>query len=805
MMKKILKKIKKYLRKIKNILRSSWYIHYYYQPGLNEKVILFDSKNGKDIGGNILRLAQELSDSPDYKEYKLYFSSNNNKKEQLQEILNCYNIKNVKIVKEAGFKHYKLLAKAKYLITDTTFPFEFIKKEGQIITNTWHGTPLKKMGKDIDNQAYTMGNVQKSFLVSDYLLYPSDYMKDIMIHAYCLDNLYKGKIICSGYPRNSIFFYPEKGKELRKKLGLETKKVYAYMPTWRGVGEKVKAENQLVILENYLNQLDNILNEDELFLVRLHPFVAKSIDYSKFQHITTFPEGYEPYDILNMVDCLVTDYSSVFFDFANSDKKIILFAYDKEEYFDDRGIYVELDDLPFPQVYDVPDLIKELRTPKNYNDTEFKKIYCQYDRKDAAASICKHIIKGEKVFEEVTIEGNGKDNILICCGGLARNGLTTAFLNLLEHIDRDKRNYFVTFIKGDLKRDPLRVKQLPDWVGIVPISGFFGRTFLEVLATALYFRKCKKNDWIIKYVDRYYSREYYKYYGCCDYKYVVHYSGYGEKLITLFQNADAKNILFVHSDMIKELEVRSNQHELTIKRAYAQYHKVVPISKGIYEPTFKLGGNADNIQVVNNYHDYQAVIRKSEKEIEFDDSTVSTVSIDELNSILENAEEKFITIGRFSVEKGHKMLIEAFDRYYEKNKTGYLIIIGSYGALYNETLQYSQSLKSSGRIIIIRYMSNPMSVLKKCDAFILSSLYEGMPFVVLEADTLGIPVISTDIPGPRGFMEEHGGYLVETSADGIYEGMLAFSRGEIKAMNVDYEVYNQLAVNQFEDFFTENA
>ena len=78
-----------------------------------------------------------------------------------------------------------------------------------------------------------------------------------------------------------------------------------------------------------------------------------------------------------------------------------------------------------------------------------------------------------------------------------------------------------------------------------------------------------------------------------------------------------------------------------------------------------------------------------------------------------------------------------------------------------------------------------------------------MPFVVLEADTLEIPVISTDIPGPRGFMEEHLGYLVESSVDGIYNGMLAFSRGEVRAMNVDYEVYNQLAVSQFEDLFCE--
>lgn len=166
--------------------------------------------------------------------------------------------------------------------------------------------------------------------------------------------------------------------------------------------------------------------------------------------------------------------------------------------------------------------------------------------------------------------------------------------------------------------------------------------------------------------------------------------------------------------------------------------------------------------------------------------------------------KKFITMGRFSIEKAHNMLINAFDKYYETTQAGYLIIVGSYGPLYNETLQYSKSLKSSERIIIIRYMSNPMPVLKKCDAFILSSLYEGMPFVILEADTLEIPVISTDIPGPRGFMEEHGGYLVEPSAEGIYEGMLAFSNGKVKAMNVDYEAYNQLAVNQFESLFKES-
>lgn len=55
--------------------------------------------------------------------------------------------------------------------------------------------------------------------------------------------------------------------------------------------------------------------------------------------------------------------------------------------------------------------------------------------------------------------------------------------------------------------------------------------------------------------------------------------------------------------MVKELEGKSNQHALTVKRAYASYYKVVPVTSDIYEPTFELGGNEKNIQIVNNCHD----------------------------------------------------------------------------------------------------------------------------------------------------------------------------------------------------------
>ena len=76
-----------------------------------------------------------------------------------------------------------------------------------------------------------------------------------------------------------------------------------------------------------------------------------------------------------------------------------------------------------------------------------------------------------------------------------------------------------------------------------------------------------------------------------------------------------------------------------------------------------------------------------------------------------------------------------------------------------------------------------MPVLNKCDLFMLPSRYEGLGLVLLEADTLSIPVFATDIDGPRGFMKEHGGLLVPDDIEGILSGMNMFVNGKIKPMN----------------------
>lgn len=791
-------KINNIIKRMRIILKNSFYTHCYYKKKLRENVILIESKNGEDLAGNMFHILREVT-KPEYASYKVYLSVGNKKQQVIRKQLKEYAVKKVSLITTNSYNYYKYLATAKYLFTDTTFNRTYVKKEGQIITNTWHGTPLKKMGRHVEDRAYAMGNVQRNLLASDYLIMPNIYMKEKMVEAYMLEGLYEGTILCEGYPRNSVFFHKEIGQNIRKELGLENKQVFIYMPTWRGTISAKNTAHLLAITEYYLRPLDKQLKDNQVIYVKLHPFVSKDMDYSKYKHIKPYPEQYDAYEFMNMCDALITDYSSVFYDFANTGKKVILFAYDETEYLLERGLYVELSSLPFPVVKTVEGLVKELNTPKNYDDTEFLKECCTFDGPGAAQRICRHVIKGEKSCKEEKLPKNGKENVLMFGSALAMNGLTSSLLNLFNNIDLNKRNYYVTFSEQALKKNPLRVGMIPKEVRILPMSSDSAFTIVEAFAYILYFKLNKENKFVQKYLDRLYKRELKKQFVDVPMDHMVQFAGYEKKIINLFQRFEGPKTIFVHNDMVAEMKSRGNQHYLTLRSAYRNYDHVAVVTKDIVPPTVQISGKEDNIIIVNNCHAHIEIRQKAEKPIEFDEGTKCNISIQELKDILASDAKKFISIGRFSPEKGHMMLMKAFEKFSTKYPGAYLIIIGGHGVLYKQTLDYADD--SEANIILIKSLKNPMPILKQCDFFILSSIYEGLGLTLLEADALGIPTMSTDIPGPRGFVQEYGGTLVEASEKGLENGMTAFVKGKIKAMNVDYDAYNGRAVEQFESLF----
>lgn len=221
-------------------------------------------------------------------------------------MLKQYNINNIKLLRAESLEYYKYLSKSKYLVNDTSFPRRFIKKDGQVILNTWHGTPLKNMGRDVENEVYNMGNVMRNLIFSDYLVFPNEYMKEKMVSAYMLKNLCKATILNEGYPRNSVFFNNERRCELRKEFNVDDKEIIVYMPTWRGKVNNFDTERVIYEMTRFLEDMDCRLKDNQLMYVKYHPLMKLEFEDDTYKHIKAFPTGYEYYEILNMADTLIT-------------------------------------------------------------------------------------------------------------------------------------------------------------------------------------------------------------------------------------------------------------------------------------------------------------------------------------------------------------------------------------------------------------------------------------------------------------------------------------------------------------------
>lgn len=96
-------------------------------------------------------------------------------------------------------------------------------------------------------------------------------------------------------------------------------------------------------LNRILDEMDDLLNigtTDEIMFAKIHPLAADDVDFSRFKNIRSFPLEYETYEFLNVADCLITDYSSVFYDYAITGRNIVLYTYDEEEYLSTRDYTV---------------------------------------------------------------------------------------------------------------------------------------------------------------------------------------------------------------------------------------------------------------------------------------------------------------------------------------------------------------------------------------------------------------------------------------------------------------------------------
>ncbi|MFV0343511.1 MAG: CDP-glycerol glycerophosphotransferase family protein [Anaerocolumna sp.] len=497
------------------------------------------------------------------------------------------------------------MASAKYLVTDTSFPPYYIKKKEQVYLNTWHGTPLKAMGRSVPDREYALGNVQRNFYLADYLLYQNEFSKNVFFDDYMLNEVYRGTVLLSGYPRNSSFCRMDRRDNIRKELELEDKQVMVYMPTWRGLLHKKQNKEQVEKIFGYLAHLDHKLKDNQVLYVKLHPFVKRGINYSELLHIKEFPANYETYDFLNASDLLITDYSSIMFDYAVSKKKIILFTYDRKEYLGDRGIYIDLDDMDLPKVETIDELAKEINSEYVFYP-KFYERFCSLDSADTAKNVCDTVFLGEHTgIKTVDYSSSKESNVLINVKGLKGNEEDQLFIEDLNQIKDKNKNFYLHFKSGVMKKYSKNLSLFKKSIGYIPLLPGKNRVLSEYIAFAMTFRFGIENGYTRNKIQSLAKREKLKNYGNTKFDYIINYSGMDLLLLHIFDAFEDAKKIYQFSAFDKGKYNCNKKYKQNIDYALGHlgnYHMVIiPEEMKSLEAVKKLSGKTKVVSTKDKY------------------------------------------------------------------------------------------------------------------------------------------------------------------------------------------------------------
>ncbi|MFB9555207.1 CDP-glycerol glycerophosphotransferase family protein [Streptomyces roseoviridis] len=312
--------------------------------------------------------------------------------------------KGVRVIRRWSREWYEALGTSRFIVTNTHLPFWIRRREGQVIVQTWHGTPLKRIGHDIDSVQFAdrkyLDKVAQETPSWSFLVSPNRFSTPIMKRAF----QYDGEILESGYPRNDVLLAPkteELARAVRERIGLpEDKKVVLYAPTWRD-DQFYQAGNYKFDLRLDITKAAQRLGDDHVLLVRKHSNIVDAVpgagDGFVFD-VSSYPDIAE---LFLITDVLVTDYSSLMFDFANTGRPMLFFTYDLEYYRDQlRGFYFDFEKrAPGPLLQTSDELIEALgdidRISAGYTDAyrEFRDVFCDLDDGRASERVIRRMLE----------------------------------------------------------------------------------------------------------------------------------------------------------------------------------------------------------------------------------------------------------------------------------------------------------------------------------------------------------------------------------------------------------------------------
>ena len=477
----MLAQVKRILAGVRNQANRLAYRRFLERLRIDDRAVLLDQQHGLSADGNLHYIVRELANADRYGTLKLYFAYERHHGKRIREQLDRRGIDAIPL-KRSTRNYYRKLASSRFLVTDTSFPPALVKREGQVIWNTWHGTPLKTLGRSERDEALQIGNVQKNLALADYLSFANEYSADRIIDDYMIAKLSSPTLLFADYPRNKPFNEAEPAPSHAHCIR-NAKRTYAYLPTFRYSRTRGAKDSMLDRISSYLGEIDPMLHDDELLFVKLHPAIQASLPIDDYAHIAPFPEERELYDFLSTCDVLITDYSSVLFDFAITGKKVVLFAFDEKNYLRDRGLYLPLSNLPFPVVREANQLVDELRTAKAHDDTGFLEAYAPHRSGKATEMLCRRVFNAEiGQVPEHPLDRHDQPAVLVFAPKLPSDD---KLLSLYRTLEKVARGAAVTLaFPAEQAQGRIEVlARLPEQIGYLPYTSLRYQSLRETLAS----------------------------------------------------------------------------------------------------------------------------------------------------------------------------------------------------------------------------------------------------------------------------------------------------------------------------------
>lgn len=332
---------------------------------VDDKTVVFISFHGRGYTCNPKYIHQQMCKDPRFDDYTFIWAL---KKPQSTHIDRSINIR------YNSLRYFYTMCKAKYWIVNCKLPYYIEKKDNQYYLQTWHGTPLKRLAHDIvqvEGQTFYRAGLSRQQMDASYdkdvakynwMIAPNPFSYEVFQSAFQIN---AERLIKTGYPRNDFLtnLTQETIDALKEKFNLpKDKKVILYAPTWRDNSYNVRG--YLFELKADFKKWKEKLGDEYVILFKPHYLIINTfhVDEELSDFVRNVDADADINDCYAVSDILVTDYSSVFFDYANLNRPMYFYMFDLEEYSDElRGFYFDIHEtLPGAIIENEDELLEQI-------------------------------------------------------------------------------------------------------------------------------------------------------------------------------------------------------------------------------------------------------------------------------------------------------------------------------------------------------------------------------------------------------------------------------------------------------------